>query len=137
MTTKGRSMHPFIKKNDVVIVKPIKFKETRVGDIIAYRREASDDTLTVHRMIKKKREYIVTKGDASRHGDVPIYPGNVCGKVISLERKDKVIDLETRFHRLSGCLIACLSWSLAVLTESVIHPHLVLVKIWKKLKDKH
>ncbi|MFB0565181.1 MAG: signal peptidase I [Candidatus Aminicenantaceae bacterium] len=134
MTIKGRSMHPFIKRNDVVTVKPIKLKETRIGDIIAYRRGSPSNTLTLHRMIIKRQNYIVTKGDANRHGDPPIYLENIFGKAIIIERNCKVINLETRFNLLASCLIACHSWSLAVLREVIAHPHLVLIKIWRRLK---
>jgi len=134
MNIQGGSMHPFIRRKDIVTVKPMKYEEARIGDIIAFRRSSSDNTLTVHRMIKKRIGYIVTKGDANKHGDPPVHHMNICGKVVKIVRNSKVINLENRFNRLSSYFIACLSWSLAVLREVMVHPHLVLIKIRRKLK---
>jgi signal peptidase I len=138
MNIKGTSMHPFIKKSDIVTVKPIKFEETRVGDIIAYTRSI-EHGFTVHRLIKKRRdcqgkEYLTSKGDANRYGDAPVYPDDVHGKVITIERNGKSINLETRFRYSLGYLIAYLSYGLALGREMVFQPHLFSIKIWRKVK---
>ena len=80
MMIKGKCMHPFINRGDYLIVKPISFEEIRVGDIIAYKR-SSHKALTTHRVLKKTRdikgECLMTKGDASIHGDPSVYPEEV------------------------------------------------------------
>lgn len=126
MNIKGNSMHPFIKRSDIVTVKPIKFEETRIGDIIAYTRSVEHD-FTAHRLIRKRRdaqgrEFLFTKGDASMHGDLPVYPGDVYGKAVIIERNAKVINLETKFNRLSSYLIAYLSWGLALFKLMIVCP---------------
>ena len=138
MNIKGNSMHPFIKRSDTVTVKPIKFEETRIGDIVAYTRSI-EHGFTVHRAIKKRRDkegrkYLFTKADANIHGDFPVYPEDVYGKVITIERNGKSIDLETRFRCILGYLIAYLSYGLALGREMVFQPHLFLIKIWRKVK---
>ncbi|MCJ7580784.1 MAG: S24/S26 family peptidase [Candidatus Aminicenantes bacterium] len=122
MIIKGQSMFPFLRKGDAVTVKPIALKETRIGDIIACRRGHADSSLTVHRLLKKKKEFIVTKGDANRHGDPPIFAGQIWGKVIKIERDGKIKNLETNFHRLFAYLIVYILWSYAAAIEVISHP---------------
>jgi signal peptidase I len=99
MIIKGRSMHPFINRNDIVTVKPIKFDQAKIGDIIACTRSV-EHSFTAHRLIRKRRdaqgrEFLFTKGDVSIHGDFPVYPEDIYGKVITIERNGKSINLET------------------------------------------
>lgn len=138
MNIKGRSMYPFIKRNDMVTVKPIKFEQIITGDIIVYTRSIEHD-FTGHRVIKKRRntqgrEFLFTKGDASIHGDFPVYPEDIYGKVIIIERNGKSINLETGFRCFLGYLIAYLLYGLALGQEMVFQPHLFLIKIWRKVK---
>ena len=81
-------MRPLIRKSDIVVVKPIKFEETRIGDIIVYTRCVEHD-FTMHRIIKRRRdkegrEFLFTKGDASIHGDFPVYPAEVYGRATTM-----------------------------------------------------
>jgi signal peptidase I len=138
MNIKGNSMRPFIKKSDIVTVKPIKFAETRIGDIIVYTRSV-EHGFTAHRLIRKRRnaqgrEFLFTKGDVSIHGDFPVYPEDIYGKVVTIERNGKSINLETRFRCSLGYLIAYLSYGLALGQEMVFQPHLFLIKVWRKVK---
>jgi signal peptidase I len=138
MTIKGRSMSPFIKRSDIIIVKPIKFDQAKIGDIIACTRSV-EHGFTAHRLIRKRkdaqgREFLFTKGDVSIHGDFPVYPEDIYGKVITIERNTKVINLETRFRCFLGYLIAYLSYGLALGQEMVFQPHLFSIKIWRKVK---
>ena len=128
---RGESMFPSVKKDDVVIVRPVRFEETRIGDIIAFKRNSTDSILTLHRIIKKRNESIVTKGDANRHGDFPVYFEDIYGKVAKIERKGKTVNLETGLHRLLSPLIAWFSWGLAAIKEVLVHPGLVIRKIFK------
>ena len=138
MIIRGSSMHPFIKGSDMVTVKPIRFEETKVGDIVAYARNLHHG-FTVHRLIRKSRDHegrecLSIKGDANRYGDPPIYPEDVYGKVVTIERNGKSINFETRFRCSLGYLIAYLSYGLALGQKMVFQPHLSLSKIWHKVK---
>jgi signal peptidase I len=138
MIIRGSSMRPFIRKSDMVTVKPIKFEETKVGDVVAYTRNLHHG-FTVHRLIRKSRDHegrecLTTKGDVSIHGDFPVYPEDIYGKVITIERNAKVINLETRFRCSLGYLIAYLSYGLALGREMVFQPHLFLIRIWRTVK---
>ena len=78
-----------------------------------------DENFTVHRVIRKRRDndgkkYLGLKGDANPVCDFPIYPENVYGKVVTIERTGAVIDLEKKVQRLRAYIRACLSRSGAV-----------------------
>ena len=140
MNIKGRSMHPFIKKTDIVTVKPIKFEETKVGDVVVYSRNFHHG-LTVHRLIKKRRdlqgrEYLTTKGDAGSHGDPAVYPEEVYGKVVTIERRDgRTTHIDTRYRRLQEYLLAKRSWLRAVRGTLLKSPHLVPIRLICKVKS--
>lgn len=136
---KGSSMYPFIKKSDIVIVKPIKFEQARIGDIIAYNRSVEGD-FTAHRLIRKRkdkerRKYLFTKADADIHGDFPVYPEDFYGKVVIIKRKHgQIINLETKFNRLFAYPIAYLSWARAILKEAIIYPSHFLKRVRSKVQ---
>jgi signal peptidase I len=83
----GRSMYPFIKNGDVILVEPRNGDSVGIGDIIFYRRQ--DDSLAAHRLIKitrrKNRTILFTKGDSLRYTDPPVTGGQVMGRVIMIE----------------------------------------------------
>lgn len=136
MNIKGNCMRPFIKKSDIVTVKPIKFEQTRVGDIIVYSRSLEDD-FTVHRLIRKRkdrqgREFLFTKGDVNIYGDGPVYPSDVYGKVVIIERKHgRIINLETKFNRVFAHFMVYFSWTSATLREAIFYPSKFLKRVQK------
>ncbi len=122
----GESMSPCIKKGDLLVVKPIALEEAGIGEIVAFRREASHSILTTHRVVRKGsdggRPYLMTKGDRNLYRDFPLSPQDVLGKVVGIERKGQIISLETPFYRLRGYLRARLSlglWVLGVLKRKI------------------
>ena len=80
------SMWPALKKGDLVFIKGVDRGEIEIGDIIVYRNERG---FTIHRVIEKNEETLVTKGDANNVSDPPVRYEDVIGK--ALERKDKPI----------------------------------------------
>lgn len=131
-------MSPFLRKGDVLTVRPITFAEAKIGDIVAYRRDVPESGLTTHRMIQKGRDdegsYIITKGDRCRFRDLPIKcPSHVYGKVVSMEKKGRLISLETRFHRVLGYLIARFSLGVWYLRNAMRTPHLVPIKVMRRI----
>lgn len=138
MNIKGDCMRPFIKKGASVIVKPIEFHETRIGDTIVYARTLKHG-FTAHRLIGRRKDplgriFLFTKGDVNIHGDFPVYPKDFYGKVVTIEKNGKLINLETRLRCFLGYLIAYLSYGLALWREMVSQPHLFLIKTWRKVK---
>lgn len=136
---KGRSMYPFIKRGDILTVKPIKFEQTKIGDMVVYTRSIEHD-FTVHRLIRKRKdsegkEYLFTKGDANIYGDGPVYPADVYGKVVSIKRRyGMIINLETKFNGLFAYPVTYLFWAWAILKEAIIYPPNFLKRVRKKVQ---
>ena len=97
----GYSMYPFIRNGDAVIVHPVDADALSVGDIVFYRN--SLNRLVAHRIIGKsifKNQIILrTRGDAATKSDGWINTDQVLGRIVSVNRKDKVIDLNSPFQR--------------------------------------
>ena len=103
---RGSSMSPFLQDSDVITIHPIAFEEIKVGDIIAYKGNADDRVLTLHRVVKRIKGAVVTKGDGNRHGDFPVYPKQIFGKICRIERKGKTRDLDAPVKRLAARYLA-------------------------------
>jgi len=140
MNIRGGSMHPLIQRGDIVVVRPVRFEETKVGDVVVYTRNFHHG-FTVHRLIRKNRDHegrecLTSKGDANRHGDPAVYPEEVYGKVVTIERRDgRIIHLDARYRRLQGYLFAKRSWLVGVLRMLLKSPHVVPIKITCKIKN--
>ena len=80
------SMQNAININDIIVVK--KTQNIEKGDIIAFEE---DESLIVHRIIKKTQEEIITKGDANNQEDEPIMYEQIIGKVIYIIPLDIII----------------------------------------------
>ena len=71
------SMSPTIEVGDIVIVKIT--KEIEKNDIIIYKE---NNSYIAHRLIEKKDNLLVAKGDANNSKDKPIKYEDIMGKVI-------------------------------------------------------
>lgn len=72
------SMEPVLGINDVILVQETDSYE--VGDIVVYQ---NGSTLTVHRIIARDGETVITQGDANNMADAPIEINAVKGEVIA------------------------------------------------------
>ena len=90
-------MIPFIWDGDRVLVSPAGGAEILVGDVICY--ETSPGRLFLHRVIKREREQLVTKGDALDSTDL-VSPAQVLGKVVAIERDGRFRRLAIRVMRI-------------------------------------
>lgn len=122
----GESMAPCIKKGDLLVVKPFALEEAGIGEIVAYRKEESQSVLTTHRVVARGKDqgqgYLITQGDRNIYRDLPLFPQDVLGKVVGIERKGQLISLQTPFYHLRGYLMARLSlglWFLGVLKRKI------------------
>lgn len=75
----GRSMSPFIRNNETVIVEP-PTRALRIGDIILFA--SSGQQLTLHRIVKKTVDGYVTRGDAVCHDDATVLHSAVIGRAV-------------------------------------------------------
>ena len=90
----GTSMHPTIRHGDVITVEPVAPAKLKRGDIILYRFQ---NDFIAHRIVNvEEREgcklTFILKGDASTGCDAPVKPEQVLGKVVCLERDQRIID---------------------------------------------
>lgn len=76
------SMYPTIEIGDVVIVKITKNVEE--NDIIVY---IDGESIITHRLIEKKDDELVARGDANNSADMPIKEDMLLGKVIKIVPK--------------------------------------------------
>lgn len=79
---KGRSMLPTILDGEIVHVKPVAGDTLKIGDIVLLRSGAE---FKAHRIIRKRGELFITRGDAGVDTDGEIRRNQILGKVIAKE----------------------------------------------------
>ena len=90
-TNVGYSMYPLIRQREDIlhIIKADNYKK---GDIVLYI--SKEDHYVLHRVLKIKKDKIITAGDYNYFKDQPITYSQILGKLISIKKKDgQVIDL--------------------------------------------
>ena len=107
----GGSMYPFIRNNDVVVIKPVDGSKVRLGDVLFCR--TSQGGLVAHRLIKKYgrngNAELVTKGDSLPNVDNPVFLEDVLGKVVAIESEKRRTNLDNAQWRLLNLLLAKVS----------------------------
>lgn len=63
------SMEPTIKMGSVSVVQKVDVVDINVGDIIAFKSPENAETTIVHRLVDKKGEEFVTRGDNNNSAD--------------------------------------------------------------------
>ena len=100
---RGRSMSPFIKDGDVLILSPIPDSGLRRGDIVA---ALAPRELIVHRIVAKKAGIYLLKGDNNVQPDAMVEQSDVLAVVMCIERHGEQIRIGMGLER---SLIAMLS----------------------------
>ena len=91
-TNVGYSMYPLIKQREDIlhIVKASNYKR---GDIVLYKPD--DDHYVLHRILKIKKDQVITAGDYNYFKDQPFAISKILGLLIDIKKKNgKVIDLK-------------------------------------------
>jgi len=104
----GSCMRPLLRDGDRVLIRPVSPNTLRRGDIITFM---ADGRLYTHRYIKRVNPgsgaaRLITKGD--RNPDLDrwrIAPDEVLGRVVSIEKKGKMLNLGTAAWRLSSLIM--------------------------------
>ena len=90
-TNVGYSMYPLIKQREDIL-HIIRTDDYKKGDIILFK--SSVDHYVLHRILKIKKDKIITAGDYNYFKDQPISREQVLGKLVTIKKKDgKEIDL--------------------------------------------
>ncbi|GEM_PF-6076052 len=86
---KGKSMSPFIKEGDRLLLAAFSSSQIKPGDIVAIK---TGPGIVIHRLIRKYRRhgrlYFQEKGDGNLRGET-IAPGDILGKAILIKRGEK------------------------------------------------
>ena len=97
----SRSMEPFIRFGDDVVIKKVASMDIIIGDVILFEK---GNAFCTHRLIHTKKKdditHYITKGDKLIGFDVPITEDKIVGKVCAIERKKQLIDLTLLNYRM-------------------------------------
>ena len=89
---KGFSMSPFIKNNDVVTISPLQGTQPSLGDIVAFAHPETQG-LYIHRIVRNKGGFCVTKGDNRSQTEESVPIENILGSVTRVERDGRHVFL--------------------------------------------
>jgi signal peptidase I len=78
----GRSMLPTIQDGEIVHVKPVATDMLRIGDIVLLR---THEQFRAHRIIRKRGQCFITRGDAGVDTDGEIRCDQILGRVTAKE----------------------------------------------------
>jgi len=104
----GRSMLPFFQPGDQVMITHNQNNIKR-GDVIVFRQNGK---LTIHRVIYRKENQFITKGDNVSHYDLPVPSEQVLGRVFKVKRENQEYRIDTIRWQITGQLVVgfTLSW---------------------------
>jgi hypothetical protein len=122
----GNSMMPFIKTGSLVTLSRTLVSNLCVGDIILC--QCDDGALKLHRLIRKKGDMLLTKGDALFAPDAPFRSAAYRGRAICVEGPGShgidSQDLDKLFMRGRNYLIA-----------RYFYFKFVLIRLYRRLKS--
>jgi len=129
----GKSMHPFLKDGDLMVVKHVKVSALCSGDLIIYQYANKS---IAHRFLYCKPAIdgsldLIAKGDNSCERDRSFKSDLLLGKIVQINKDGRVIYLERVNWRIMSHFIGILS-----LTEAVIfrNMHILKVRLFNKLR---
>jgi signal peptidase I len=95
----GRSMLPTIQDGEIVHVKPVASDMLRIGDIVLLR---TGEQFKAHRIISKRDQCFITRGDAGVDTDGEIRADQILGRVTAKEttRSLRLVQLDGMRSRL-------------------------------------
>jgi signal peptidase I len=94
----GSSMHPTILDGDIITVQPVQASHIVCGDIILYHSQGGVIAHRVVRIHKSNNEtpLWILRGDAFGACEEQVVAQQVLGRVVSVERRGRRIDLYSR-----------------------------------------
>jgi signal peptidase I len=108
----GNSMRPAILDGDCLMVEPVGPAAIKIGDIILYQAQ---DRIIAHRVMDIGKGEIaktqpaarithysfILRGDASYSYDEPVYPDQILGKIVSIERNGRIFNPYSRIYKIA------------------------------------
>lgn len=136
MQAKGGSMYPFIKSGDWIKLEPLsKCPSIKKGEVILFSKEGN---LYAHRVVKKRGDFVLAKGDFSfgSEGNIPVK--DVLARVVSVQRNGRDILLNFGLNRFLGIFIADFEFILQYLflaLRKIIGKAFVFLSFLQGIKD--
>ncbi len=128
----GTSMVPSILPGDFVSIHRAGLNDISPGEIILFRQM---DRLFVHRVVDRKimaaaagteGPCLITRGDRLRHNDPPVSSSELLGRVISIQRGSRKVEMHA--HGSKGPMIRLLQSS-----DHLTSLYLRLAAYWRAL----
>lgn len=88
---KGYSMFPLLRPDDKGVVRKCRQDEVKPGDIIVFYQ---NNSLVAHRLIRRKGDQLIAKGDKNSYTDAPVDSNRLVGKLIQYERNGRIYNVE-------------------------------------------
>lgn len=87
-------MFPFFIDGDVLSIRKIRFEKIGIDDFVTFK--TGRGIYITHRVIYKhpKKNYLITKGDTNLRHDGKVAAKQIVGKVVSVKRHGKIINIE-------------------------------------------
>ncbi len=103
LTVTSGSMEPLLRPGDVVLAQPVGDTPLAPGDIIVVQW---GNAWVTHRVWQVSAFHCFTAGDNSRIPDEPVALADVVGRVVSLERGNRRLDLRSARWQRAGHVLA-------------------------------
>ena len=108
---KGDSMYPFLRDEDLVVIKKISFDKLKKGNVLVFKGRRGE--YIIHRLVKKaKGGFCYLQGDGYNLSAEPIEENALIGKAIGIIRGGSFV----RFNRFNEWI----SWGLSYLRRYYI-----------------
>ena len=118
----GPSMNPTLKAGDVLMTIPYEDQKIRVGDIVVFQ-PSEEMGYVVHRVVSYDLCVVKTRGDNNSKVDpYVIHPNRIMGKVVALQRGNKIIPLHGGNR---GTITANVRWTVKKINRvfsKILHP---------------
>ena len=125
----GNSMFPIIKNSDKITIAYVPYLNLKSGDIILFEKE---NKLILHRIIKKNKSSVITKGDNMVFLDKEINKKDILGKVIKLNNQ-KITKSKKKFFYILIFVVAIIAKYLDWVTSKIKFINSPLILLIKKL----
>ncbi len=106
----GRSMYPSIREGELITVEPVRASDVKLGDIVLYRSERGPIAHRVVEIASRDTHVFRLRGDASLSSDEPVGAEQILGRVVSVKRNGRAVQLATPgaklWHKARQCASA-------------------------------